>query len=587
MADLKKIGLYSVLSLSTFSLFSEYFLAISVLYITIVLVLIVYSVKNIMVQKALSNAIGVTLLMACYLIINDDILLSNEFSFYLSIVNDNLGYLTKFTVCFFSALVFFIISDSLQEQMLTSFEYLLILLLAVLGLMLLCSSNDLLTAYLAIELTSLSSYLLASFRNTSSYSVEAGVKYFITGAISSALFLLGSSLIYACSGSIFFSDFWDLFSYPGTYHFSWIDEKAHYVSVITEFHPRFATDKTFEDADPRLLAETLYYMVQEQTTDIPWYVAFVHDLLDKANMSDSYVPTVSLLSIDKDSFKLIEVGMVLILFSIFIKLSLAPFHLWSLDVYEGSPTTSTLFFAVMTKLSLFVFLIRFSYSALYSFNDERQFYFLSIAILSVFVGSFGGLKQRKLKTLLAYSSVSHMGYCLLALSGVTLFGIRILLFYLLVYMMSSISTWFTILLLRLKQSLSTSKYSKELGDIALLGKSNAALALGLSITMFSIAGLPPLIGFVSKIGVFLVLLKEKFYFICSLAILCSVVSTFYYIRIVKVLYFENLLVGKLYYPIKTNKTIILSAVIFFLLFLFVNPSFLFLILYNIVFDSLY
>jgi NADH-quinone oxidoreductase subunit N len=273
------------------------------------------------------------------------------------------------------------------------------------------------------------------------------------------------------------------------------------------------------------------------------------------------------------------------LFSLFIKLALAPFHFWSLDVYEGSPTSSTFFFAVLTKLSLFVFLTRLCYTAFFPLIDCWQFYSLWVGVLSVFVGSFGGLKQRKLKTLLAYSSTSHMGYSLLAFSSGHVLGIRMLLFYLIIYMIAGACTWFIILLLRVKRQKVIFKYTKELGDLVLLNKSNAGLALSLALTMFSIAGLPPLIGFFAKMGIFLSLLQFKTYTIPLLVILCSVVSTFYYIRIVKVLYFENLLVGKLYHPLSTNKTIILSFLLLSLVLLFINPNFLFLLVFEVVIES--
>jgi NADH-quinone oxidoreductase subunit N len=284
-------------------------------------------------------------------------------------------------------------------------------------------------------------------------------------------------------------------------------------------------------------------------------------------------------------YPFLEIGLAFVIFSLFIKLALAPFHVWSLDVYEGSPTISTFFFAVMTKLSFFVFLVRISYVAAFQYSEVWQFYGIITALLSVFVGSFGGLRQRKLKTLLAYSSVSHMGYALLAFSAGTLFGAEMLLFYLVVYMLSSLGVWFVVLVTQIRRKRYTDKFNKELGDLTLLRKSNPALAFSLTLTMFSIAGIPPLIGFFAKMGVFLSILHAKYYFVALLAILCSVVSTFYYIRIIKILYFENILVGQLYRPLKTSKIIVFSTSIFLLLFLFTNPTILYLIVYKIVLCS--
>jgi NADH-quinone oxidoreductase subunit N len=548
------MGLYSVVFLQSFTVFPEYFIAISAIYVLIVVTLITYNVYGLIVQRALSECMTLILVMACYLIINDDLMVFDFLSLSNVIINDQLALFTKFIVCFSSAIYFFLIADSLKEQKLTSFEYLLILLFAVLGLMLLCSSNDLLTAYLAIELTSLSSYILASFKKTSSYSVDAGIKYFITGAVSSAFFLLGSSLIYALSGSIYIADLWDLFHYEKFLP----DLQTIWIQYFNE--PALKEEKYFSHALASVIVAVYNY----------------------GSFWDSWYNTPPIVY----NYSFLEFGLTLILFSLFIKLALAPFHLWSLDVYEGSPTSSTFFFAVIAKLSVFVFLLRLCYVGLFRLNESWQFYALWVGVLSVFVGSFGGIKQRKLKTLLAYSSTSHMGYALLAFSTGYSFGVQMLLFYLVIYIVSGLSIWSIILSLRLKKKNLVSKYNKELGDLILLRKSNAAFAFAFSLTMFSIAGIPPLIGFFAKMSVFLTVIISEFYAIALISILCSVVSTFYYIRIVKVLYFENLLVGKLYYPLESNKTIMLGFLIFLLIFLFANPTFLYLIIHSVVFESI-
>ena len=533
------LGLPSLVALHSFTLFPEYFLSISIIYVLIVIVLITYNIYGLMLQKALSESMALILIMASYLIFNDDLLVLNFSNFNNSIVNDYFAFFTKILICLFSALYFLIVANSLKEQKLTSFEYLLIILFAVLGLLLMCSSNDLLTAYLAIELSSLAFYILASFRKISSYSVESGIKYFVTGAVSSAFFLLGSSFIYGLTGSINFSDFHDLFECSSMY-----------------FHPH----DLFSDYG------------NLETYEL-WKTMHIMTLLDIGQF-----PILAELF----NYSFVEFGLTLVLFSLFIKLSLAPFHLWTLDVYEGAPTSSTFFFAVITKLSVFVLLIRLCYQSFFSLKSCWQFYSLWIGIFSIFVGSFGGLKQRRLKTLLAYSSTSHMGYALIAFSTSTFIGIQMLLFYMFIYMISGLCVWYVMLLLRLKKKNFENKYNKELSDLALLKKSNAALAFSLSLTMFSIAGIPPLVGFLAKMSVFLSVVGISFYFIALASILCSVVSTFYYIRIIKVLYFENLLVGKLYYPIKTTKTIILSVLILSLVFFFLNPTILYLVNYKAI-----
>ena len=496
----KIVGLLSLVSLQTFTLFPEYFISISIIYLLTVIFLIVYSIYNLILQKAVSESVILVLIMSCYLIINDDINILNFLTFNNSLINDYLSFLTKFVICFSAIFYFLIVSNELKYQKITSFEFILIILFAILGLMLLCSSNDLLTAYLSIELFSLSCYVLASFKKTSNYSIESGIKYFVTGAVSSAFFLLGSSYIYGISGTINFVDLNDLF-------------------CLT---------------------------------------------------NDIYV------------YNLAELGLALILFSLFIKLSLAPFHLWSLDVYEGSPTSSVFFFAVITKLSIFVVLIRLCYLGLSNLNYEWQFYSVWIGVFSIFVGSFGGLRQRKLKTLLAYSSISHMGYALIAFSTYTLEGLQMVLFYLVIYMISGICIWSILLLFRPYNKVSPEKQNKELSDFAVLRNSNSLLVLTFALSMFSVAGIPPMIGFLAKINIFLSVVGSSFYAVALLTILFSIISTFYYIRVIKVLYFENLTVGKLYYPVNTKKVFVVGLFLFFLIFLFVSPNILYLNSYKAI-----
>jgi NADH-quinone oxidoreductase subunit N len=499
----KSVGLISLISLQIFTLFPEYFISISTIYLLTVTFIIIYSVYSLILQRAVSESIILILFMACYLLINDDITSLNCLTFNNSVMNDYLSVFTKLIICFSVTVYFLIVGNELKFYKITSFEYLLIILFSVLGLMLLCSSNDFLTAYLSIELFSLSCYVLAAFKKTSNYSVEGGIKYFITGAISSAFFLFGTSYIYGISGTVNFTDLNDLFC-----------------------------------------------------LSVNQYESFDNNLL--------------------------ELGLVFVLFSLFIKLSLAPFHLWSLDVYEGSPTSSAFFFAVLTKLSIFVLLARLCYLGLSNFNDEWQFYCIWIGLLSIFVGSFGGLRQRKLKTLLAYSSTSHMGYTLVAFGTYTFEGLQMFIFYLIIYLISSISIWSILIILRPNTKVLRQKQNKELGDFVLLKNSNIVLVFAFALAMFSIAGIPPMVGFLAKIGIFFTLIGTSYYTIAIFSVLFSIISTFYYIRVIKVLYFENTLVGKLYHPITTKKVWIVGFFLFLLIFLFLYPTILYLNSYKTV-----
>lgn len=196
-----------VVFLWNFSAIPECFVGIAIIYILLAMSLITTNTLGLKIQVPLSNCISMILMTTCFIIRNE--VLFNPTAGYcsLNIATDLFAFTTKITVCFFSSIYFIINANILKEQKLTAFEYLLILLFAILGLMLMCSSNDLLTAYLAIELSSLAFYILAAFKKTSTYSVESGLTYFITGAVSSAFFLLGSSFLYGITGSIDFNDF--------------------------------------------------------------------------------------------------------------------------------------------------------------------------------------------------------------------------------------------------------------------------------------------------------------------------------------------------------------------------------------------
>jgi len=482
--------------------------------------------------------------MTSFLIFNDDLLIFNFLTFNNSIVNDYFGFFTKMLLCLSSSIYFFIIANYLKEQKLVSFEYLLLVLFAVLGFLLMCSSNDLLLGYLAMELGSFPLYIIASFKKTSSYSVDSGVKYFITGAVASSFYLLGSSMIYGFTGSINFSDFHNLSSCFNTFIpelnfiYIWNLDQYEYFKTLNLIGVDF------------------------------------HNLYEIAIKSSLF------------HLSFLEWGLSLVVFSLFVKLALAPFHLWSLDVYEGSPTNSTFFFAVISKISIFVLLLRLCYQSFFILKNCWQFYSAWIGVFSIFIGSFGGLTQRKLKTLLAYSSTSHMGYSLIAFSTGTCAGIQMLLFYFIIYTISGLSIWYVFLLIRLKNKYLKSKHSKELSDLVLLKKSNSGIAFAFALTMFSIAGIPPVIGFLAKINIFLFVVGISFYYLALISIVCSVISTFYYIRIIKILYFESLLVGKLYYPINNNKTLFLSFLVFSIAYLFLNPNFLYLVTFKSIISFL-
>ena len=489
-------------------LLPELFLGISIIYLTIHGTFLVTNKKYPLIQNSVSYLSVLCLIMFCFLLANNSVELNEHCGLNNTIVNDYLSFSSKFLIGIVSIFSLLMIRSYLTVQKINYFEYTLLLLFALLGIFLICSSNDLITAYLSIELQSLSFYIMAAFKKDSTFSIDAGLKYFILGAFSSSLFLFGSSIIYGVSGSTNFDDFKSLFL------LSQIDN-----SVYT-FYKEIAFDAG-----------------------------------------------------------LMQFALVFIFVSLLFKLALAPFHLWSPDIYENSPTSSTFFFAVVPKLAIFVLLIRIFYYSFYAFVEKWRYYIVIIALVSVIVGSFAGLEQRKLKSLLAYSSIGHMGYTLIAFSTGTLEGFQILICYLIFYMVSSLCIWSIFLLLRLKNNY-TKKQNKDLADLVLLNKSNRTLALFLATVLLSIAGLPPMVGFLVKLGIFLVSIEASMYFIAAASILCSVISTFYYIRILKIMYFENVLVGKLYYPINSNIYILIVGLFYSLLFSVVNPTLFYLFVYK-------
>lgn len=522
--------------LKFFNIFSEYFIGIMVIYLLVVFILLASNIYGILIQRILSEVISFILLLNSFLVLNENY----NLGFYNT---NNLPFLelsvyTKAVLTYFAIIFFIIVSEILKNYKLTSFEYLLLLYFTTFGLLILCGTNDFLSTFIAIELISLCSYLLAAFRKVSTYSVESGIKYLLVGATSSAFFLFGSALIYSYFGTIFFDDLRILLI-----NFK-INLKLTNLALPTNIFTINVTFKNFLSINDNFL--------------------FFKNTLNPFN-----------------NF-CIEIGLLFLFISIFIKLALAPLHLWSLDVYEGAPSVSTFFFGTVSKFSFFVLLTKLCF-IFYLYADKFWvFYNILIGFLSVIFGSFGGIRQKKIKTLLAYSSVSHMGYALLALTSVSTLGFEMLYFYLFSYIISNIIVWYVILSLNKIKKNYLKNLSKNVSDFALLSKSNKFLAFGLITGFFSLAGIPPLFGFMAKFGIFLNLINKQFYLLACLIILCSVVSTFYYIRLIKVLYFENILVGKLYFFNSNCGIYLFSFCIFSLFFLFFNPTFLYLFIHKMV-----
>ena len=507
----------------------ELFLGISIIYLLLFGSIVSTYKTYPLIQKIILKLSVLILFFSTYLIFNDQLLFNNgDVIFNNTIICDFLGFSSKLLISLFSLICIIMIKYYLIDQKINQFEYLIVILIAVLGFLILCSANDLITAYLAIELQSLAFYIMAAFKKNSSFSVEAGLKYFILGSFSSALFLFGSSLIYGYTGSLNFSDFKLIFGHQ--YNFL-------------------------------IMKDWLLIMLY----DIVLGMRNVLDVIKLYNFPD---------------IDIVHVGLFIITISLFFKLAVAPMHAWSPDIYENSPTSSTIFFAVVSKLGILVLLIRIFVYAFPGYVEPWGEYVALLAVISVIIGSITALEQKKIKSLLAYSSISHIGYILISFSSGTNEGFQSLYAYIIVYMLAGLCIWSIFLILRLK-SFYFQKQNKDLGDLTLLFKSNNIIAICFSIVLFSIAGFPPLIGFLTKMGIFLSAVEVGMYYVAIISILASVISTFYYIRIIKILFFEKSLVGNLYYPLEYTQTIVIVTSFFLFIYLFINPTLLYLISYKV------
>lgn len=588
-------------------IFSELFLGISIIYLVLHCTFLSVQKKYPLIQASVLQLSVLVLFFSSYLVFNEHLSVLESSYLNNTFVMDYVSVSSKIIIGSLSIFCLLMMQPYVLNQKINNFEYFLLILFSILGLFLLCSSNDFLTAYLALELQSLSFYVLAAFKKNSTFSVDAGIKYFILGAFASSMFLFGSSLLYGVTGTVCFDDFNSLFIsvLPGQSNIittsDYIASVSECVKVVEELGLVSYVEPTLQNLDVMVSSfdqALTHSTAGSSVSSVLECVQIVEELglvgyteptlqnsdfmvsaLDLALMNNTF--SVGSLLGDSTVFdgNLIKFALVFIMIGLFFKLTIAPFHVWAPDVYEGSPTSSTFFFSVVPKLAIFVLLLRIFYYSFYGFIDSWRYFIVLVVVFSIIVGSFGGLEQRKLKTLLVYSTISHMGYSLIAFSAGTFESMQMLLSYLIVYSFSGLCVWSIFLATRLKNNY-FQKQNKDLTDLVLLGKSNYMLAIFFTTVLFSVAGFPPMIGFLVKMGIFVTAIESSMYFVALISILCSVVGTFYYIRIIKILYFEKVLVGKLYYPINSQSSVIITSLFFLLIFLFINPTLLFLISYK-------
>ena len=336
----------------------------------------------------------------------------------------------------------FIIDNKLDK-----FEYPIIILLSILGMFFMVSSNDLILFYLGLELQSLSLYILASIDRDNLRSTESGIKYFVLSALSSGLLLYGCSLLYGFTGS------------------------------------------------------TNFEVIANQ--------------LNKENTGAVF-------------------AMVFILVGLAFKVSAVPFHMWTPDVYEGAPTSITSYFAVVPKVAGLALLIKFMFVPFSNILLEWQTIIIFISIASMILGAVAAMVQKNFKRLLAYSSIGHIGYALAGVATGAISGYQSAIVYISIYVIMNIGAFSCLYLLKKDE-----QYKENISDLSGISKKHPLLAISLLIILFSLAGVPPLGGFFAKFYVFVAVLEKEMYALAIIGLLTTVMSAFYYLKIIKTIYFDD------------------------------------------------
>jgi NADH-quinone oxidoreductase subunit N len=365
------------------------------------------------------------------------------------------------------------------------FEFPVLILLATVGMLMMISANDLLALYIGLELQSLALYIVASFDRDSARSSEAGLKYFVLGALASGMMLFGISLIYGFAGSTSF------------------DTLAAHLS------------------GPAAAA-----------------------------------PAIGLIF-----------GMVFLIVGLAFKVSAVPFHMWTPDVYEGAPTPVTTFFSVSPKFAAMALFVRVMVGPFHGLLHEWRQVVWAISVASMILGALAAINQRNIKRLMAYSSIGHVGYALIGLAAGNALGVRGILIYLTVYLFMNIGTFAVILSMRRQ-----GKMVEGIDDLAGLSRTHPGMALALGIFMFSLAGIPPLAGFFAKLYIFMAAINSGLDVLAVIGVITSVLGSYYYIRIVKLMYFDEPTGVPFDKPIGTEIKVVLAIAAIVIMFFFAYPG---------------
>jgi NADH-quinone oxidoreductase subunit N len=365
-------------------------------------------------------------------------------------VTDSFAVYAKLMVLLSSAVTLLLAVKWMEQENIARFEYPILVVFAALGMCAMISANDFLSLYLGLETQSLALYLVAAFQRDTVRSTEAGLKYFVLGALASGLLLYGVSLVYGFAGS-------------------------------TNF-----------------------------------------DVLARGFASGEAVSPG------------VVVGLVFIICALAFKCSAVPFHMWTPDVYEGAPTPVTAFFSVAPKVAALALFLRVMISPFGDLLAQWQQVIIAIAILSMLVGGFAAIVQTNIKRLMAYSSIGHVGYALIGLAVGNEAGVSAVLIYLAIYLFMNIGTFAVILSMR-----ANGRMVEGIGDLAGLSKNRPIMAAALAVMMFSMAGVPPFAGFFGKFFIFKAAVDAGLIPLAVVGVLTSVVAAFYYLRIIKVVYFDD------------------------------------------------
>ena len=365
-------------------------------------------------------------------------------------VQDRMAVFMKLFVTFMGICILFISEKYRTKEKLFLFEYPLLILFSILGMLIMISANDFISLYMGLELQSLSLYVLAAIKKDSSKSSEAGLKFFILGALASGFYLFGVSFLFGVSGTTTYSELSTLLDY------------------------------------------------------------------------------------DQNSSPLLALALVMILSSLAFKLSAAPFHMWTPDVYEGCPTSVTAFIAVVPKIAALAVIMRILYIPFSNIHEIWHQIIVIVSILSIYIGAFGAIMQDNIKRLMAYSTIGGIGYSLLALSVGSSEAFIAALLYITIYSISVLGC-FTVIVFMEKENISL----ENISDFSGLSKSDTFSAICFSILLLSLAGLPPLAGFIGKFYIFRSLINEGFIWLAVIGIIGSVIAAFYYLRVVKIMYLDE------------------------------------------------